>query len=104
MSRQAREERVAYWRGVLARQRTSGLSIATFCREEEVSPASFYAWRRRLAKVETPQFVPVHLPATSPEFEVRLPNGVCVVVPGSFTEASLRRLLPVIAEWEPADA
>jgi hypothetical protein len=104
MNRQAAKGRGAYWRVVIARQRASGLSVAAFCRQEEVSPASFYAWRRRLPKEPTPEFVPVSLPETSAEFEVRLPNGVCVVVPGGFAEASLRRLLPVVAAWERTDA
>ena len=37
------------WRLRLRRQATGGLSIGEFCRREEVSTASFYAWRRRLA-------------------------------------------------------
>ena len=36
------------WRQRVERQRESGLSIATFCRREGVSPASFHAWKRKL--------------------------------------------------------
>lgn len=43
------------WRRRLREQSASGLSIVQFCRREAVSPASFYAWRRRLAPSATPQ-------------------------------------------------
>jgi len=42
-------DRAAYWRGVLREQAASGLSIAAFCRERGVAPASFFCWRRRLS-------------------------------------------------------
>ena len=34
------------WREVLRRQAASGLSVRAFCRNERVSEAGFYAWRR----------------------------------------------------------
>ncbi|MEI6664374.1 MAG: transposase [Actinomycetes bacterium] len=36
------------WRQRMERQRTCGLSIVAFCREEGVSQASFHAWKRKL--------------------------------------------------------
>lgn len=36
------------WQALLAKQPTSGLSVAAFCAHEGVSPASFYQWRTRL--------------------------------------------------------
>jgi transposase-like protein len=32
--------------GVVLSQRSSGLSVAAFCRREGISPATFYRWRR----------------------------------------------------------
>lgn len=43
-------EKEAFWRGVLDRQRTSGLSVRRFCLREEISEASFYAWRREILR------------------------------------------------------
>jgi transposase len=37
------------WREVLGRQRSSGLSVAAFCRRHGIAAASLYAWRRRLS-------------------------------------------------------
>ena len=43
-----REERQAYWQGVLADQVSSGQSIAAFCREREIPEWKFHGWKRRL--------------------------------------------------------
>ena len=78
------------WRRRLRRQAISGLSIPEFCVREEVSTASFYAWRRRLAAPppaappDRPLFVPLHLdPSPHPDgtvsgrgFEIELPHHV----------------------------
>jgi transposase-like protein len=40
----------AAWRGLLADQVRSGLSVAQFCSREGVSAASFYQWRSRLGR------------------------------------------------------
>lgn len=37
------------WRALLDRYRCSGLRISAFCRQEKISPASFYRWRNTLA-------------------------------------------------------
>lgn len=42
------------WRDRLARQAASGLSIGEFCRNEDVSEASYYGWRKRLAQAARP--------------------------------------------------
>jgi transposase-like protein len=108
MGRRASGEQEAYWRGVIGRQKQSGLSIAEFCRREQISPASFYNWRRRLRgsmEERTPQFVPVALtPPSRADFEIRLPGGVSILAPDDFEEASLRRLLQVVVELERGDA
>ena len=48
-----RGERERVWREVIRDQAASGLSISAFCRNREVSPASFFNWRRKLAKRES---------------------------------------------------
>jgi hypothetical protein len=37
------------WQALLARAEQSELSVANFCRNEDISAASFYQWRQRLA-------------------------------------------------------
>lgn len=43
-------EREAYWRDVVARFGTSGLSVRAFCRREKLVETAFYFWRRTLAE------------------------------------------------------
>ena len=113
MGRRASGERRRYWRDVVARQRRSGLSVAAFCRQHEVSPAAFYGWRRRLAgersgRSTAVSFVPLPLdqavPPRAAEFSLQLPNGVQVTVPRNFDDAALERLLQLAGAVEPGDA
>jgi hypothetical protein len=46
--RDPRRER--FWRAVLRRQTRSGLTAKDFCRGERLSTASYYFWRRELAR------------------------------------------------------
>jgi hypothetical protein len=41
-------DRSARWRGLLAKQSSSGLSIAAFCRREGVALSTFHWWKRKL--------------------------------------------------------
>ena len=77
MVRGRNTEQEPYWRGVLGDQLSSGLSITAFCREREVSAASFFSWRRKLADRDrgvahesaveredtAAKFVPIELPS-----------------------------------------
>jgi hypothetical protein len=44
-------DRSARWRGLLARQISSGLSVAAFCRREGVALSTFHWWKRKLVSV-----------------------------------------------------
>ena len=78
-------ERAAYWRRIVERQAKSGLTIACFCEREDVSTASFYNWRRRLAEEcdDRPAFVPVQVqqPDGGSALEIVLPGAVMIRVP-----------------------
>jgi len=45
-------QRVSYWRDILKRQAANGLSVRRFCLEQDLSEASFYGWRKKLARQE----------------------------------------------------
>lgn len=113
MGRRPSETRGRYWRGMVARQRRSGLSVAAFCRRQAISSVGFYRWKRRLTEGNPSRsaevsFVPLPLnqavPADAAEFSLKLPNGVQVTVPGNFDEAALERLLRVAGAVEPGHA
>jgi hypothetical protein len=92
------------WQERLQRFRTSGLTVPDFCAREGVSPASFYAWKRRFpdgaapAHLDAPRLVPVRLvtPPTSALVELLLPSGVVLRLSPDTDLAWLRQLLPVL--------
>lgn len=43
-------KRERFWRAVLKRRQRSGLSVREFCRGERLSEASYYYWRREVAR------------------------------------------------------
>jgi len=48
-----REERKSYWRALIDKHTESGMSAATFCRQQGINPQLFYFWRRRF-RAESP--------------------------------------------------
>ena len=122
MSKRSEEKR-AYWRSVLERQQESGLSVRQFCREHQVSEASFHSWKRKIAgrdrdvdtsskdsgqrRLATRQvakqsenaavFIPVRLNASASSLlELVHPRGHVLRVPAVFDEGSLRQVLKVL--------
>jgi hypothetical protein len=95
-------QRHVVWRERLLRFRDAGLSIAEFCRREQVSEPSFYLWRKRLQgshanRLSAPRgsrqgvprndsrgsFVELALPLSPPagRVEIELPSGAIVRLP-----------------------
>jgi len=83
------------WQQIFEQQVLSGLPVATFCKQQQITPSSFYAWRKRLAnqvslssKTGRPVIAENHqdnwlgitpepIPTASPwDIELSLPNGV----------------------------
>ena len=74
------QERIAAWRA-------SGQSVRSFCAARQLSEASFYFWRRELARREArPRFAAVRvLPSPSapnPSLDESLPGGVMELLIG----------------------
>ena len=38
------------WQQIFEQHAASGLQIATFCKQQKITPSSFYTWRKRLAR------------------------------------------------------
>jgi hypothetical protein len=48
--KQRSAEKEAFWRGAVARQRASGLTVRAFCERERLVETSFHFWRRELMR------------------------------------------------------
>ncbi len=106
-------DREVFWRRLIARQASSGLTVGELCREAGVSTASFYAWRQRLRASGSAgsALVPVRI-AAEPcgsresggaimvELTIQLADdsgqAVRVSIPPGCDEASIRRVLRAI--------
>ena len=121
MSKQGEEKR-AYWRDVLDRQRESGLSVRQFCREHQISEASFHSWKRKIAghdrdddassesgdqkqparrqvakqTEDAAVFIPVRVSAAGSVLEIVHPRGHVLRVPAVFDAGALRQVLGVL--------
>jgi transposase len=93
------------WRDVIERQRTSGLSVAAFCRRDGVAASSFFAWKRRLGVVPaTPAFVEATVTGTplppttrsAGRIEVRLRGGRRVRVGRGFDHHLLAEVVAAL--------
>lgn len=114
MGRKPSPSTEAVWRDRLARFRECHLTVQEFCRQEGVSDASFYQWRKRLDRsrpatkrgrssggeptkpIHSRPFLPVKVSSsrdtpnavsTSAWAEVELPGGLRIRVPATHGEA-----------------
>ena len=103
-------ELAAWYEAALADQETSGLSVAEYADEIEVTAATLYSWRRRLACGFSPQpqreasglvRVQVRRDAELPDREtgtlvVRVGRCRSVAVPPGFDAEELTRVIEVL--------
>jgi hypothetical protein len=93
------------WRRWLEEQRSSGVSVRTFCRRHGLNESAFYQWRSRLAGRDgrgesgtSPLFVPVDVVPTKDvdRIEILLAGGQRVFVPPGADAATLARVMGVL--------
>lgn len=56
--RQRDSKRQAFWRGVMKRFESSGLTVRAFCARQKLSEPSFYHWRRLLRQRDVERAAP----------------------------------------------
>lgn len=93
MARSSDPAMSAQWRQRLERFGSSNVSVARFCRREGISVASFYHWRKKLARDADPPagpprmapqrcaFTPLTVVPSAPAIAVHLPGGSRLEVP-----------------------
>ncbi len=116
MARKKSGEKEFFWRDGVRRQADSDLSIKQFCAQQQISKASFYAWRRRLkggtrvaVRSQTARggsstegtrsnsdFIPLKLLDSPAAWELLHPLGYRVRVSGQINAAALQCILGVL--------
>ncbi len=102
----------AFWRDVIRRQATSGLSVREFCRRHRLSEPSFYERRRTYQERDTrrpaaaPAFIPVLISDERPaaadaDLVIELRGGRLLRLPGS---TPARRVAELVRALETAEA
>jgi transposase len=100
-------EKEAYWREVMERQRSSGLSVREFCRREGLSEPSLHAWRRTIARRDgsarpakprraAPAFVPLVVKESPPRdtsIALELAGGCVLKFAGPMAAEQLAELV-----------
>ncbi len=95
------EERRELWRQKIAAQEESGQSVRAFCNERGLGEHSFYWWRQRFQRENTPvRFALVETKpageAKAQPIELMLASGDHLRIPGD--AATLRLVLSVLRE------
>ena len=93
-ARRSRDE----WREIITQQQASGLTVAAFCRRAQLSPISFFAWRRKLRAAVTFAEVKLVPPAAAKAsgIELHLPSGRWVLVRPGFDQQTLLELVAAL--------
>jgi len=101
-----KEERITYWRAIIRKHATSGLSAAAFCREHDLNIHQFRWWRRRFKKDNSQgkgsgflQLVPFSKSQNS-GIRIRLTDGVLIEVEQGFHPPTLRGVIEAICSRE----
>ncbi len=92
-------------------QHTSGLTIAAYCKRENISSSSWWYWRKRLQNakpvsadhsVSPVSFLQLPMQALeTPKFDCTLPNGVRLILPVSCDMLFLRKTIRMLAPLRP---
>lgn len=98
----SQDKKIQYWNNIFKQQAESGLTKAEFCKANNVSISTFYAWSKKLNAVpatKKQKVIPLVLPEVIPELQLTLtlPNGYQFSFPASLAPNKLQHLLQVLA-------
>tara|TARA_B100001059_G_C17799357_1_gene565153 strand:+ start:113 stop:433 length:321 start_codon:yes stop_codon:yes gene_type:complete len=49
------QQKIKHWQSLFIQQQNSGLSISDFCKQQKFATSTFYAWKKRIAKIDGDQ-------------------------------------------------
>jgi transposase len=98
-----------FWQMVLETFKSSGLSVRQFCKQEGLTEASFYSWRKKLSNPQksdpgkgSPQpesFIQVSMPTAKPiVLELILASGHTLRIPSDIDREFLTGVLSAVKQ------
>jgi hypothetical protein len=98
-------ERQVYWQGIIEKQSASGLTKAEFFKLNNINPATYYYWLKKIntqAKPKCNRILPVVLTTQSPisshqTVELLLPNGYQLSFEASIEPTNLKQILAALS-------
>lgn len=106
MARQSDPAVRSRWQSLIELQPQSGMNVTEFCDAHDISSASFYQWRRKLAEVPPagPAFLPVRLAggmgAAAP-IRIRFGCGAVAEIPADDQQSLAAVVDQLLAAGEP---
>ncbi|WP_299013453.1 hypothetical protein [uncultured Photobacterium sp.] len=95
-----REDKNALWHDRLQHQKESGLTIATWCEQNQIAQSQFYYWQKKLTALShEPEsvIVPISMPSSSVALVIETPSGYRL----SVNDTAALTLLPQLIKCLP---
>ena len=94
-------ERQAHWQGIIDKQLASGLSKAEFFKLNNINPATYYYWFKKIntqAKVNCNKILPIEITpqlhiSSHQTVELLLPNGYQLSFDAAIEPTNLKQIL-----------
>jgi len=90
----SQEEQRQFWKMVFDTHKSSGLNIKQFCKNEGISEAAFYAWRKKLAAPEKSTPAPPKNATSAGFIQVSIPEGKAAGLELVLTSGHILRINP----------
>jgi hypothetical protein len=100
----SRDERTAYWRGLIDQQAQSGMTAVAFCRDHHLKVEQFYRWRGRFRYQEEDndktdgflQLIPSSKQVTNSGIRLHVSPGLYIELERGFDPDTLRTAIEVL--------
>ncbi|MDD1826096.1 hypothetical protein LRP52_28375 [Photobacterium sp. ZSDE20] len=95
-----REDKMQLWQERLKQQKNSGMTIADWCEQNQITQSQFYYWQKKLTTTTyepSSTMVPISIPSSSIPLVIETPCGYRI----SVNDASAMALLPQLIRCLP---
>lgn len=90
-------DKIKYWKSLVDQQNSSGKKVKPWCNENNISPSSFYKWKRIINNdVVKKETTPFFLPVTVEHHNDNLTDDVCIRINGVELKCNKYLLVEII--------